>query len=174
MFSGDGRRHGRKDSGMRSTLGRWTVIFGLTALVVGCAHLDGRAVDDDAVYNAIQQDDVAELRRLVESRALTVNQSLSVPGYREGTPLITMAKTGFEVAGCDISQEMVAAARRNFKANGLSETLIQWGDVEDSTTLAGQLADGRFDAVIAAGVMPHVKNDRLFLDNVKMLLKPGE
>lgn len=91
MFSGDGRRHGRKDSGMRSTLGRWTVIFGLTALVVGCAHLDGRAVDDDAVYNAIQQDDVADLRRLVESRALTVNQSLSVPGYREGTPLITVA-----------------------------------------------------------------------------------
>ena len=94
-------------------------------------------------------------------------------GVGEGTPLITMAKTGFDVAGCDISQEMVAAARRNFKAHGLAEDLIQWGDVEDSTTMAGQLAGGRFDAVIAAGVMPHVKNDRLFLDNVKMLLKPG-
>ncbi len=94
-------------------------------------------------------------------------------GVGEGTPLLTMAKMGFEVAGCDISQEMVSAARRNFKAQGLGEDLIQWGDVEDSATLAGQLAGGRFDAVIAAGVMPHVRSDRLFLDNVKMLLRPG-
>jgi SAM-dependent methyltransferase len=94
-------------------------------------------------------------------------------GVGEGTPLITMAKMGFDVAGCDISQEMVNAARRNFNAQGLAEDLIQWGDVEDSTTIAGQLSGGRFDAVIAAGVMPHVKNDRLFLDKVKMLLKRG-
>src|SRR5690349_15644260 len=51
-------------------------------------------------------------------------------GVGEGTPLVTIAKTGIAVAGCDISQEMVAAARRNFKANGLAEDLIQWGDVE--------------------------------------------
>ena len=94
-------------------------------------------------------------------------------GVGEGTPLLTMAKMGFEVAGCDISEAMVAAARRNFKAQGLAEDLIQWGDVEDSTTLVGQLSGGRFDAVIAAGVMPHVRNDRLFLENVKMLLQPG-
>jgi 2-polyprenyl-3-methyl-5-hydroxy-6-metoxy-1,4-benzoquinol methylase len=94
-------------------------------------------------------------------------------GVGEGTPLLTMAKMGFDVAGCDISQEMVAAARRNFKGQGLAEDLIQWGDVEDSATLAGQLAGGRFDAVIAAGVMPHVRNDRLFLENVKMMLRPG-
>jgi len=94
-------------------------------------------------------------------------------GVGEGTPLITMAKMGFDVAGCDISQEMVNAARRNFKAQGLGRGPDPVGDVEDSTTIAGQLSGGRFDAVIAAGVMPHVKNDRLFLDNVKMLLKPG-
>jgi 2-polyprenyl-3-methyl-5-hydroxy-6-metoxy-1,4-benzoquinol methylase len=94
-------------------------------------------------------------------------------GVGEGTPLATMAKMGFAVAGCDISQEMVNAARRNFKSQGLAEDLIQWGDVEDSATLVGQLSGGRFDAVIAAGVMPHVRNDRLFLENTKMLLRPG-
>ena len=51
MFSGDGRRHGRKDSGMRSTLGCWTVIFGLTALVAAWAQRirDRFASQDDLI-----------------------------------------------------------------------------------------------------------------------------
>jgi 2-polyprenyl-3-methyl-5-hydroxy-6-metoxy-1,4-benzoquinol methylase len=94
-------------------------------------------------------------------------------GVGEGTPLVAMAKLGLEVAGCDISEAMVGAARRNFKASGLSQELIQWGDVEDATTLARQLKDGKYDAVVAAGVLPHVRNDRLMLETVKMCLKPG-
>ncbi|WP_119305202.1 class I SAM-dependent methyltransferase [Dongia deserti] len=94
-------------------------------------------------------------------------------GVGEGTPLVALAKMGLEVAGCDISQEMVNAARQNFERAGLSQELIQWGDVEDATTLVGQLNSGKFDAVIAAGVLPHVRNDRLMLETVKMCLKPG-
>ena len=55
-------------------------------------------------------------------------------GVGEGTPLLTMAKAGLEVAGCDISENMVIKARENFRASGLSERLISWGDVEDSTS----------------------------------------
>lgn len=94
-------------------------------------------------------------------------------GVGEGTPLATMAKMGFSVAGCDISEAMVTRARKNFAARGLSPDLIQWGDIEDATTYAGQLAGGRYDAVIAAGVLPHVRNDSLFLRNAAMLLNPG-
>jgi len=93
-------------------------------------------------------------------------------GVGEGTPLATMAKMGFDVVGCDISNAMVKVAQDNFAKQGLSGELIQWGDIEDSTTLVAQLKHGAFDAVIAAGVLPHVRNDRLFLENVKMLLKP--
>ena len=39
--------------------------------------------------------------------------------------------------------------------------------------LAPQLCNGKFDAVIAAGVLPHVKNDALFLQNLKMIVRPG-
>jgi 2-polyprenyl-3-methyl-5-hydroxy-6-metoxy-1,4-benzoquinol methylase len=94
-------------------------------------------------------------------------------GVGEGTPLVALAKMGLDVAGCDISQEMVKAARENFERARLSQDLIQWGDVEDATTLVRQLSDGKFDAVIAAGVLPHVRNDRLMLEAVKMCLKPG-
>lgn len=94
-------------------------------------------------------------------------------GVGEGTPLVSMAKLGMEVAGCDISEAMVAAARQNFQAAGLSRELIQWGDVQDATTLTGQLRDGKFDAVVAAGVLPHVRDDKLMLETVKKCLKPG-
>jgi len=94
-------------------------------------------------------------------------------GVGEGTPLVTMAKLGLEVAGCDISEAMVEACRKNFHAAGLSRDLIQWGDVEDAATMAGQLSAGKFDAVVAAGVLPHVRNDRLMLETVKMCLNPG-
>ena len=94
-------------------------------------------------------------------------------GVGEGTPLLTMAKMGLEVAGCDISETMVERARSNFQVGGLAQDLIQWGDVEDVTTLAAQLSGGKFDAVIAAGVLPHVRSDRLMIETVKMCLKPG-
>jgi len=59
--------------------------------LAGCAHMDGHRVDADGVYNAILQDDDARIRTLVQSRALSVNQSISVPGYREGAPLLAVA-----------------------------------------------------------------------------------
>jgi 2-polyprenyl-3-methyl-5-hydroxy-6-metoxy-1,4-benzoquinol methylase len=94
-------------------------------------------------------------------------------GVGEGTPLATIAGMGFRVAGCDIAQSMVALARANFEKRGLDPTCLQWGDIEDSTTFANQLKVGRFDSAIAAGVLPHVRNDRLFLENVGMILRPG-
>jgi SAM-dependent methyltransferase len=68
---------------------------------------------------------------------------------------------------------MVAAARGNFEKQGLDPNLLQWGDIEDSTSFANQLRGGQFDGVIAAGVLPHVRNDRLFLDNVGTIVRPG-
>lgn len=94
-------------------------------------------------------------------------------GVGEGTPLATMAAMGLKVAGCDISKAMVETARRTFEDRGLDPNLIQWGDVEDAATIAGQLPNGPFDAAIAAGVLPHVKNDTLALKNIGMLVRPG-
>jgi 2-polyprenyl-3-methyl-5-hydroxy-6-metoxy-1,4-benzoquinol methylase len=114
-------------------------------------------------------------RLQILTRILTSSTAKSVYeiGVGEGTPLLTMAKSGFAVAGCDISENMVFKARENFKANGVSEDLIRWGDIEDATTFAPQLANGKFDAVVAAGVLPHVRNDGMFLQNLKMIVKPG-
>jgi len=94
-------------------------------------------------------------------------------GVGEGTPLATMASMGYRVAGCDIAENMVAKAKATFSARGSSPDLIQWADIEDSTTFANQLKDGTFDAVVAAGVLPHVANERFVLANMSMLIRDG-
>jgi 2-polyprenyl-3-methyl-5-hydroxy-6-metoxy-1,4-benzoquinol methylase len=94
-------------------------------------------------------------------------------GVGEATPLATMASMGFRVAGCDIAEAMVKKAKENFTKHGLSPDLVQWGDIQDSTTLAKQLVGGAFDAVVAAGVLPHIANDRLALANMGMLIRDG-
>ena len=94
-------------------------------------------------------------------------------GAGEATPLVVFAKMGMEVTGCDISNGMIEKARKNLGDAGLDPDAIGWGDAEDSVTLAPYVARGPFDAVVAAGVLPHIRNERLFLDNVAMLLEPG-
>ena len=113
------------------------------------------------------------LQILVQRLASERLRSVYEVGVGEGTPLATMATMGFRVAGCDIAEAMVERAKDNFQMRGLSPDLIQWGDVQDSTTLVSQLAEGQFDSVIAAGVLPHVVNDGLVLDNIGMLVRPG-
>jgi hypothetical protein len=65
-------------------------VLGLLLIMPACTHLDGK-VDAVSLYDAIQRDDVDYVRSAVRSGALQVNQSISVPGYQEGAPLIAVA-----------------------------------------------------------------------------------
>jgi 2-polyprenyl-3-methyl-5-hydroxy-6-metoxy-1,4-benzoquinol methylase len=113
------------------------------------------------------------LQLLMQRLAVLGLRSVYGVGVEEGTPLATMASMGIRVAGCDIAKALVAKAKETFTARGLSPDLIQWGDIRDCTTFAGQLVDGAFDAVIAIGVLPRVANDRLVLANMGMLIRDG-
>jgi ankyrin repeat protein len=79
---------------MRRSLSHRLALAGcvlLIALLPACAHLDGQTVDAVRLNDAIERDDVGPVRAAIESRALGVNQSIPVPGYQEGTPLLTIA-----------------------------------------------------------------------------------
>ena len=94
-------------------------------------------------------------------------------GVGEGTPLVTMAKSGFDVSGFDVSKKMVEKSKENFKKNGLNQENIIFGDIQDPTTYSSLLKDGQFDGLLAMGVMPHVENDKHILENMKSLVRPG-
>jgi 2-polyprenyl-3-methyl-5-hydroxy-6-metoxy-1,4-benzoquinol methylase len=144
------------------------------------AHYDAVAPDYHLQYRPEHNDGATEypanyfrLQILVNRLASLGARRVYEVGVGEGTPLLTLAGMGIEVAGCDISETMVERARARLAQAGLPASAVSWGDVQDSVTFAHQLRDGPFDAVIAAGVLPHVTNDSLFLENVKMLLEQG-
>jgi 2-polyprenyl-3-methyl-5-hydroxy-6-metoxy-1,4-benzoquinol methylase len=144
------------------------------------AHYDAAAAEYHLQYRRESLDTIAEypanyfrLQILVNRLASLGARRVYEVGVGEGTPLLTLAAMGIEVAGCDISEAMVEQARAHIAQAGLLPSAVSWGDIQDSVTFAHQLRDGPFDAVIAAGVLPHVANDSLFLRNVGMLLEPG-
>jgi 2-polyprenyl-3-methyl-5-hydroxy-6-metoxy-1,4-benzoquinol methylase len=144
------------------------------------AHYDSVAADYHLQYRREQLDTVADYPANYFRLQILVNRLASLGAKRvyeigvgEGTPLLTLAGMGIEVAGCDISEAMVEQARSRIAQAGLPPSTVSWGDIQDSVTFAHHLRNGPFDAVIAAGVLPHVDNDSLFLENVRMLLRDG-
>ncbi len=94
-------------------------------------------------------------------------------GVGEGTPLATIAKAGVDVWGFDISERMVERSKDRMREIGLDPDQIIWGDIRDSVTYAPLLRAGAFDGLMAMGVMPHVENDDIALQNMASLVEPG-
>ena len=111
------------------------------------------------------------LQLLIQRLALSGARSVYEIGTGEGTPLAILARMGLAVAGCDISEEMVDLTKQRLTEVQADATRVQRGDIQDSITIANQLAYGPFDALVAFGVMPHVTNDSLVLQNMGMFLK---
>lgn len=113
------------------------------------------------------------LRNLVQSLRDVPGGRVYEVGTGEGTPLAILARMGFEVAGCDISDQMVRHAREKLRAAGLPVERIRRADIEDFSTIQPQLAEGLYDIVVAFGVLPHVADDALMIRNLARILKPG-
>jgi len=94
-------------------------------------------------------------------------------GVGEGTPLATLSKVGIDVWGFDISSAMVEASQARMREHGMDPTHIFLADIQDPTTYAHVFKDGLFDGLMAMGVMPHVFNDDMVLENISALVRPG-
>ena len=95
-------------------------------------------------------------------------------GVGEGTPLAKLGEMGLDVSGFDISRDMVKKAKATMRKHKLNPDHIFWGDIEDPTTYLHALKEkGRFDGLMALGVMPHVRNDEMVLKNMATLVRPG-
>ncbi|CAB5009713.1 MAG: methyltransferase domain-containing protein [Actinobacteria bacterium] len=100
--------------------------------------------------------------------------SLYELGVGDATPLSTIGSTGIQVAGHDISPEMVKFARANMEARGLDPALISLLDAQDSGAIAAERElRGEFDAVMALGVIPHVSDDNAFVAAMDTFVRPG-
>lgn len=96
-------------------------------------------------------------------------------GVGNGTPLLQLHKAGFDVSGFDISKNMIAKAKETFKNFDpqYDDSKLFYADVRDVNTYVHALKNGRYDGLMAMGVMPHVENDDLVLKNMNAVLNPG-
>lgn len=94
-------------------------------------------------------------------------------GVGEGTPITTLGKIGIDVWGFDISPEMVKQSRKRMTENGMNPEKIFEGDIQDPLTYIHVLREGQFDALVAMGVMTHIENDDMVLENISTMVRPG-
>ncbi len=88
-----------------------------------------------------------------------------------------LTDTGIELYGFDLTPEMVAEGRRIFAELGLPPQRLWQGSVLDPDAFAdpaGRLT-GRFDAVVCAGVLPHIPetDDLRVIANLRAAVRPG-
>ena len=111
------------------------------------------------------------VRRILADAGVT---SLYEHGVGNATPLVTIAGDGIRVAGNDVSPEMVKFARANMTEHGLDPESINLLDVQSHDAIDTECKRaGSFEAVMALGVIPHVEDDRWFVDSMNKFLEPG-
>ena len=111
------------------------------------------------------------VKRLLQGAGSTSVYEL---GCGDATPLIRIAELGIAVAGSDLSPEMVRFAHQYLEAAGLSPDQVTLVDAEEPGALAAeQRLRGLSDAVMALGVIPHIRDDAAFVAALDGFLRPG-
>ena len=123
------------------------------AVLQGCAHTDVGSTDAVALYDAIERDDVGYVRAAVQSGAVSVNQSISVPGYAEGAPLSTVAarSAALRILRYLISTGADVNARTSIGETGLMLAAFFSGEDRDRGRSLRERHDEAVRMLIAAG-----------------------
>ena len=106
-----------------------------------------------------------EMARLKPAKVLDV-------GCGTGEPMMRLLDLGIETHGFDLSPGMIAVAKRKLAGRGLPETDAEVGDILDPN-IFDRYPPHSYDAVIANGVMPYIKDYDTAHKHLVRLVKPG-
>jgi 2-polyprenyl-3-methyl-5-hydroxy-6-metoxy-1,4-benzoquinol methylase len=84
-------------------------------------------------------------------------------------PMIKLLKEGFDVKGFDFSKDMVGQGKKELEKAGYDPELIHVADLEGGSGLS----NGKFDAMLALGVFPHIVDEKKALSNMGNMLNPN-
>jgi len=144
-------------------------------------HYDASANTSHELYDEQKVYDISapypanylRLQLLLKSFKIKKIKDVLEVGVGEGTPLSALGNLGIDVWGFDISPEMIKKSKENLLKNNLNPEQIFLGDIQNSKTYSEILSDKKFESLIAMGVMPHVENDSVALENISSLVKSG-
>lgn len=110
------------------------------------------------VLNVLQE---KGLRRLLEV------------GIGHGNAIPVLSAAGIELSGIEKDDVLVATSRERIVEFGRPADSVVWGDIDDATTYPSIRRSADFDALLALGVLPHVRHEKAALENLRALLRPG-
>lgn len=87
-------------------------------------------------------------------------------GCGTAIPMIKLLEDGFDVRGFDYSKQMVLFGQNELESANFSRDLIYQADLQKNNTIKKQ----KYDAILALGVFPHIKNEKIALKNLRNLL----
>ena len=93
-------------------------------------------------------------------------------GCGEGTPLIRICKsTKLEPLAFDITENMVEKTKHNFIKNKFDPKNVLVADISKKNSYKNIFSNKKFDVALCLGVMPHVEDITLTLNNIRKKLK---
>lgn len=127
----------------------------------------------DDYQNVLKSDYHAERLSMIDRLIGGVRRSCNKIfdfGCGDGNLMLSFAKKGSEVGGCDISDHMVASAKNNFAKSKLQADL--WaGGVES----LNKVSDASCDLILCINVLAYLERgeDKLFYRHCHRMLKPS-
>lgn len=139
------------------------------------AHFDSAAEDwrevyeDDTLDGVIYRDRMAVTIAWVDEEPATSPSTALDVGSGAGLMAAALARRGYVVDAVDTSSAMVEQTNALSTSEGLGESVsARVADIHDLP-----FADGRFDLLVALGVLPWIDDSAGALKEVARVLKPG-
>ena len=94
-------------------------------------------------------------------------------GVGQGAALSVFTDSGFEMSGFDIDHACVVQTQNQALALGLDAERFTHGDLREPTSYRSICTEGRFDGIVAMGVLPHIGDKESSIRNLFDLTEPG-
>lgn len=94
-------------------------------------------------------------------------------GIGHGNALPIYLDAGFEMCGFDIREDLAEASRARLAELGGDPSTVIAADLESPASYASIAEAGPYDALLAMGVLPHVRDEVGALEAMRALVRPG-
>ena len=94
-------------------------------------------------------------------------------GVGQGAALPVFTNSGFVMSGFDIDDACVVQTQDQATALGLDTERFTHGDLREPTSYRSICTEGRFDGIVAMGVLPHIADKESSIRNLFDLVEPG-